>query len=97
MGSTLQVRLPALVTDERVRRLCAELREQLADGAVAAVVCHVEHAAGDLATVDAVARLALVARRAGVAFRVDGPGSELSSLLGLVGLRSVLVGQSDGP
>ena len=43
------------------------------------------------------ARLALVARRAGVAFRLDTPGAELSSLLGLAGLRAVLVGPPDGP
>ena len=97
MGSTLQVRLPALVTDEHVRRLCSGLREQLTTGAVAAVVCHVERPVGDLATVDAVARLALVARRAGVAFTLDDPGTDLSSLLGLVGLRAVLAGQPDEP
>lgn len=97
MDSTLQVRLPAAVTDEHVRRLCAGLRDSLGTGAVAAVVCHAEHAAGDLATVDAVARLALVARRAGVAFRLDSPGAELSSLLGLSGLRAVLAGQPDEP
>ena len=97
MGSTLRVRLPAAVTDEHVRRLCTGLRDQLGTGAVAAVVCHAEHAVGDLVTVDAVARLALVARRAGVAFRLDGPGAELSSLLSLSGLLSVLVGRPDEP
>ena len=97
MGSTLQLRLPAPVTDEQVRRLCTGLRETLTGGAVAAVVCHVEHAVGDLATVDAVARLALVARRAGVAFAVASPGPELSSLLGLVGLRAVLGRLPDDP
>ena len=97
MGSTLQVRLPALVTDEHVRRLCTLLRDQLGTGGVSAVVCHAERGVGDLATVDAVARLALVARRAGVAFRLDSPGVELSSLLGLTGLRAVLVGQPDEP
>ena len=97
MDSTLQVRLPALVTDEHVRRLCSGLGEQLTTGAVAAVVCHVEQAAGDLVTVDAVARLALVARRAGVAFTLDRPGAELSSLLDLVGLRAVPARRPDGP
>lgn len=97
MGTTLQVRLPALVTDDHVRRLCAGLRDQLRTGAVVAVVCRADSAVGDLATVDAVARLALVARRAGVAFRLDSPRVELSSLLGLAGLRARLAGQPDEP
>lgn len=95
MGATLQLRLPVPLTDEQVGRLCARLRRELATGASTAVVCTVEPAASDLATVDAVARLALVARRAGVAFRLDGPGAELSSLLGLVGLRAALTAVPD--
>lgn len=95
MGSALELRLPARPSDETVRRLCAGLREQLRSGAATAVVCRVDRAAGDLATVDAVARLALVARRAGVAFALDGPGPDLSSLLALVGLGSVLAGLPD--
>ena len=97
MGSTVRLRLPDGLSDEQVRRLCSRLAEQLAAGAATAVVCHVEHAADDLSTVDAVARLALVARRAGVAFSLDSPGAELSSLLGLVGLRTVLASLPDEP
>ncbi len=95
MGRTLQLRLPVPLTDERVRQLCARLRDELTTGAASAVVCRVDAVAGDLATVDAVARLALVARRAGVAFRLDGPDGGLSSLLGLVGLRAALTGLPD--
>lgn len=95
MGSALELRLPARLTDETVRRLCAGLREQLGSGAATSVVCRVDRAAGDLATVDAVARLALVARRAGVAFTLAGTGADLSSLLGLVGLGSGLAGLPD--
>ena len=95
MGSTLHVQLPVPVTEELVRRLCTALGERVTSGGVVAVVCHVEQAAGDLATVDAVARIALAARRAGVAFSLDGPGAELSSLLGLVGLRAALAGVPD--
>ena len=89
MGSTLHLRVPAPVTDEQARRLCAGLQERLRTGVVTAVVCQVDLAAGDLATVDAVARLALVARRAGVSFVLDDPGVGLCSLLDLVGLRAV--------
>jgi hypothetical protein len=97
MGSTMRLRLSGDLSDEQVRRLCAGLAEQLAAGAATAVVCHVEHAGGDLTTVDAVARLALVARRAGVAFSLDSPGAELTSLLGLVGLRAALAGLPEEP
>ena len=95
MGRTLQLRLPVPLTDELVRTSCARLRHELTTGDVAAVVCDVEAAAGDLGTVDAVARLALVARRAGVEFRLDGLDGDLSSVLGLVGLRAALTGVHD--
>ena len=97
MGSTLRLRLAGHLTDDQVRRLCTGLAEQLTAGVASAVVCHVEQAVGDLATIDAVARLALVARRAGVAFSLDGPGTELTALLGVVGLRAVLAGLPDDP
>ena len=97
MGRTLQLRLPVPLTEHGVRRLCARLRAELTTGSAAAVVCTVDPGTGGLATVDAVARLALVARRAGVDFRLDGPGGELSSLLGLVGLRAALTGVADDP
>ena len=96
MGSTLHLRVPAPVTDEQARRLCAGLQEQLSQGGVVAVVCRVDLPAEDLTTVDAVARLALVARRAGVAFVLDRPGADLCSLLRLVGLRD-LAGLPDEP
>ncbi len=95
MGPTLELRLPVRLTAESVRRLCVALREQLGSGAVTAVVCRVDGAAGDLPTVDALARLALVARRAGVAFSLEGAGGELSGLLGLLGLGAALAGRPD--
>ena len=97
MGTTLQLRLPVPLTAEQVRGLCAALGERLGSGSVSAVVCSVDRAPEDLSTVDALARLALVARRAGVDFCLDAPGAELSSLLGLVGLRAALAGRSDDP
>ena len=95
MGSTLQLWLAPRLTAEQVQRTCAGLRRQLSTGTVSAVVCRVDSAADDLVTVDAVARLALVTRRAGAAFSLDGPGAELTSLLALVGLRAPLTGLPD--
>jgi hypothetical protein len=92
LGATLQVHLPAGVTAARVRLLCADLSRQLATGTVSAVVCRADDALGDLDAVDAVARLALVARRASVAFFIDGARPALSGLLVLVGLQRVLSG-----
>ena len=89
MGATLLLRLPVPLTDEGVRQLCAGVQEQLTAGAVTTVVCSVGQAAGDLATADAVARLALVARRAGVGFALHDPGGDLSSLLDLLGLAAL--------
>lgn len=95
MGSTLQVRLPVPLTDEHVRRRCRWLEQQLRSGAVTAVVCAADRAAADLSTVDAVARLALVARRAGVAFRLDAPDGQLTPLLELLGLQAELLPLAD--
>jgi hypothetical protein len=95
MGSTLQLRLPVPLTTGGVRRLCARVRRQLSTGTVAAVVCSVDGGGADLATVDALARLALVARRAGVPFALDHPAAGLSSLLAVVGLRRTLAGLPD--
>lgn len=95
MGSTLQLRLPVPVEADDLHRRCAGLRRQLVEGRVTTVVCRVDGPAGDLATVDAVARLALVARRAGVAFTVEATGRDLSALLALTGLGAVLAGRLD--
>jgi hypothetical protein len=46
----------------------------------------------DLTAVDALARLALAARRAGGELRVEGPPPPLGALLDLCGLRSLLDG-----
>jgi len=50
----------------------------------------------DLATVDALARLQLAARRLGGSLRLRDVGDELGELLDLVGLRREVGGQSEG-
>jgi hypothetical protein len=49
----------------------------------------------DLAAVDALARLALTARRAGASFVVGDPDVDLLPLLRLVGLAGPLLGAAD--
>ncbi|MEW1614526.1 MULTISPECIES: STAS domain-containing protein [unclassified Streptomyces] len=85
--------LPGQVAREAVPGLCAELESRLAGPRGTAsepavpVECDVGGVAqADLALVEAVARLALVARRAGRQLRLRGAGPELRGLLELVGL-----------
>ncbi|MET9349427.1 STAS domain-containing protein [Streptomyces termitum] len=78
--------LPARPTREEVARLCAEL----AAAPPGDVRCRVDAAADGLAAVDALARLALAARRAGHRLTFHGAGPGLTALLRLTGLDQVL-------
>ncbi len=49
----------------------------------------------DLATVDALARFVLVARRLGLTVSVERPSQELVELLDLVGLRGQVLGEPE--
>ncbi|MFE9563415.1 STAS domain-containing protein [Streptomyces sp. NPDC006487] len=70
--------------------LCARVRALCRDGPDA-VVCDVGAvAAPTLATVQALARAALTARRLGIPFRVTGATPALRALLHLVGLVELL-------
>ncbi len=67
--------------------LCARLRALLESGAAETVVCDVGKLARvDLAAVDALARLRLVARRSGSRFWVRHASAELQALLAFLGL-----------
>lgn len=88
---------PALVLSGRVTRagtprLCAELEALLATSEAAVVDCDVGGIVHpDLATVEAIARLSLVTRRAGGRrLRLRGSAPELQLLLDLVGLADVV-------
>jgi hypothetical protein len=75
---------------EDVPALCAELAEHYRRGA-AAVECDVGAITEPgLATLDALARLALTARRHGRTLRIRGAGPRLTALLDLTGLAGVL-------
>ncbi|MFG3504485.1 STAS domain-containing protein [Streptomyces sp. NPDC047821] len=91
-------RVVGLVEPADVARLCEELTELLGgsggDGvrdASGEVVCDVAAVTRpNLATVDALARLHLTARRLGHRMALRGAGPELRTLLELVGLFGVL-------
>ncbi|MCM1944086.1 MULTISPECIES: STAS domain-containing protein [Streptomyces] len=78
--------LPAGPTREEVARLCAEL----AAAPPGEVRCRVDPHADGLAAVDALARIALAARRRGHRLHFDGAGPGLTALLRLTGLDEVL-------
>ncbi|MFD8013477.1 STAS domain-containing protein [Streptomyces sp. NPDC058955] len=82
----LVMTLPAAPTREEVARLCAEL----AAAPPGDVRCEVDPRAHGLPALDALARLALAARRAGHRLTFDGAGPDLTALLRLTGLDEVL-------
>ncbi|MFJ2396266.1 STAS domain-containing protein [Streptomyces sp. NPDC087843] len=88
--------LPALVTRDEVSGLCDDVRARLVETGGGVVVCDVAGLGPPgLATVDALARMELAARRAGGRIRLRDPAPPLRALLDLVGLRFELEGQSE--
>ncbi len=75
------------VARAEIPALCARLRALLESGAAETVVCDVGGLARvDLAAVDALARLRLVAKRHGRRFRARNASAELQALLAFLGL-----------
>ena len=91
MSSTVEVQLPPALGSTDTAELCAGLAARLLDGDVTRVLCRGDRLPGELAVVDALARLHLTARRGGACLRVAGPSAELRRLLELVGLAELLV------
>ncbi|MFE5144526.1 STAS domain-containing protein [Streptomyces fagopyri] len=88
--------LPAAVTRDEVPRLCADVSARLAAAGGGVVVCDLAGLGPPgLATVDALARMELAARRAGGRIRLRDPAPPLRALLDLVGLRFELEGQTE--
>lgn len=80
--------LPGLVTRDEVPGLCEAVRALLTAGGSGVVVCDVAGLGPPgLATVDALARMELAARRVGGRIRLHGADPALRALLDLVGLR----------
>ena len=71
-------------------RLCEHLRGVLASTCATVVVCDIGGLEADIATVNALARLQLTARRLGRRIELRGSTPELAQLLGFVGLADVL-------
>jgi hypothetical protein len=71
-------------------RLCDHLRAVLTSSDAALVVCDVGGLDATIATVDALARLQLTARRLGRRIELRGGTPELAGLLTFVGLADVL-------
>jgi ABC-type transporter Mla MlaB component len=72
--------------------LSARTRALLASSEAAVLRCEVSQLAADAVAVDALARLALVARRSGCQVRLCGASAELYALIAFMGLDDVLAG-----
>lgn len=76
--------------------LCGRLGELLGEGGVDLAVFDVGQSAADAVTLDALARLRLVARRHGCSVMVRRASPELLDLIALAGLADVLPSESRG-
>jgi len=90
------VRLPSLHDPATVAVLCQGLAMRLVTAGADRVRCDVTAAdAVDLGTVDALARMALTAKRSGASLTVQGAAGDLVGLLGLAGLSAVVSCEDD--
>jgi ABC-type transporter Mla MlaB component len=75
-----------------LRSLCAQIETLMAGGRVEVLCCELVGVRADAVSLDALARLALVARRRGARVRLEGATRELRELVDLAGLGDVLGG-----
>ena len=73
-----------------VPALCERARVLLADARADPVICRTSALHPELATVEALARLGLIARQVGVEIRFEGASPALRELVRLLGLSEVL-------
>ena len=78
------------ITRTNLPGVCDRFRALLERGAIEVALCDVSGAVPDCATIDALARLQLAARRHGCRVRLHRPSSELLELLDFVGLSDVV-------
>jgi ABC-type transporter Mla MlaB component len=88
-GSTVAFAIASPIERTDLPGLFARVRELLVGGASIAL-CDVGDADADAVTVDALARLQLVARRSGCQVRLLNASQELRMLIAFMGLRDVL-------
>ncbi|HXN38966.1 MAG TPA: STAS domain-containing protein [Solirubrobacteraceae bacterium] len=88
--ATLAIRGPLERAD--LPGLFARTRALLANSEAEVLRCEVSQLAADAVAVDALARLALAARRSGCRVRLCGASVELYALIAFVGLGDVLAG-----
>jgi ABC-type transporter Mla MlaB component len=89
-GRTLTLRIEGPLERSELPRLFERTCSLLTGAAVAELRCDVAGVLADAVAVDALARLALAARRAGCEVRLRGASPELLSLVALMGLADVL-------
>ena len=70
--------------------LCERVGSLLEESSAELILCDVAEALPDAVTLDALARVHLIARRSGCTTRVRGASRELLSLLDFAGLRAIL-------
>jgi ABC-type transporter Mla MlaB component len=88
--ATLAIRGPLERAD--LPGLFARARALLASSGAEVLRCEVSQLAADAVAVDALARLALAARRSGCCVRLCGASAELQALIAFMGLADVLAG-----
>ncbi len=88
--STIKFAIWGPIEREDLPGLCDRVCALLKAAAASVALCDVAGVRADAVTVDALARLQLVARRCGCQIRLRGASDELHDLVELMGLQDVL-------
>ncbi len=88
--SSLHLAVCGPLRPEQLPSLCAEVSDLLESSGAHSVRCDVGESVADAVTVDALARIALVARRRHCSFRLHGASRPLRELISLMGLDEIL-------
>jgi ABC-type transporter Mla MlaB component len=89
--SVIAIAIDGPIERADIPALCEHVRARLEGAAPGRVICDVGELTGaDAATVDALARLQLIAHRLGLELRLNRPSGRLVELLTLMGLREIL-------
>jgi anti-anti-sigma factor len=95
--ATIELRIAGRIDRTDAARLGREVRSLLDDGGVARIVCDLGSITqSDVAVVDALCRMRLVARRHGCQLRLRNASQGLLELISLIGLSDVMPGVDSG-